>query len=476
MLLAITTTHQPATDLGYLLHKSPFKAQQFSLSFGRTHVFYPAATAERCTAALMIDVDPVALVRNRSHSSGEGGLLDQYVNDRPYVASSFLSVAIGDVYRSALGGRCTERPELVETEIPLEAYLPVVPCRGGERLLSTLFEPLGYTLETNRLPLDEKFPEWGKSVYFSLRLSATKRLRDLLAHLYVLIPVLDNNKHYWIGDEEVEKLLRHGGDWLATHPEREQIVRRYLKHRKSLARQALERLIEEDTEDETEVESVADANALNASAQRETALEAPLSLNENRTRTVVGKLREFAAPSVIDLGCGEGKLLSALLKEKQITKLVGLDVSMRALEIAKERLNLDRLPTPVREKLTLLHGALTYRDARISGFAAATVIEVIEHLDQARLSAFERVLFEFAKPKAVIVTTPNIEYNVKFEDLAAGQLRHPDHRFEWTRAEFQSWASGIAERFRYQVSFASVGADDPVVGAPTQMAIFQQAS
>jgi len=108
----------------------------------------------------------------------------------------------------------------------------------------------------------------------------------------------------------------------------------------------------------------------------------------------------------------------------------------------------------------------------LSGFDAATVIEVIEHLDQARLAAFERVLFEFAKPKAIVMTTPNVEYNVKFETLPAGKMRHKDHRFEWTRLQFQSWAQAQADQYGYNVRFLPVGAEDELVGSPTQMAIF----
>lgn len=471
MLVTITTTCQRATDLGYLLHKNPYKAQEFSLSFGRAHVFYPEANDHRCTAALVVDVDPVALVRNRRGPSGERRLLDHYVNDRPYVASSFLSVAIGDVYRSALAGKSKDRPELVETPIPLEVSLSVVPSRGGEKLLRGLFEPLGYETFATRLPLDARFPEWGESLYYSLTLKATKRLKDLLAHLYVLVPVLDNDKHYWVGDDEVEKLLRHGGEWLASHPEREQIVRRYLKHQKSLARQALARLLpEEDDDDEV---SLAPATP---TAQREALLEATISLNEHRVRQVISAVRDLGATTVVDLGCGEGKLLAALLKERQLEKIVGLDVSMRALEIAADRLNLDRLPAAVRNKIQLLHGALTYRDTRLQGFDVATVIEVVEHLDAGRLAACERVVFEFARPKAVVVTTPNVEYNVKFTNLPVDKLRHPDHRFEWSRAQFQEWANHVASQHCYNVQFRAVGDEDPILGAPTQMAVFQLAA
>jgi 3' terminal RNA ribose 2'-O-methyltransferase Hen1 len=464
MLLTITTTHQPAIDLGYLLHKNPARLHTFPLAFGQAHVFYPEATSERCTAALLLDVDPVGLVRNRRGPSGEGGTLDQYVNDRPYVASSFLSVAISRVLGSALGGRSKHRPELAQTKIPLQAKISVLPCRGGEDFLRRLFEPLGYEVVAERHPLDESFPEWGQSSYFTVQLTGEVRLLDLLTHIYVLVPVLDNEKHYWVGDDEVEKLLRHGSGWLSTHPEREEITRRYLKYRRDLAREALARLNEDEANDADVTEKIHDSE--------EEAVERPLNLNEQRLNTVVAALKSANAKRVLDLGCGEGKLLRALLADRSFEEIVGVDVSHRSLEMAQERLRLERLPDQQRQRLKLMHGSLMYRDKRLSGFDAAAVVEVIEHLDQPRLAAFERVLFEFAKPASIILTTPNVEYNARFETLPAGKFRHKDHRFEWTRTEFQHWAGAMADRFGYAVRFLPVGPEDGALGAPTQMAIF----
>lgn len=466
MLLTITTTHEPATDLGYLLHKNPARLHSFELSFGQAHVFFPEATQERCTAALVLDVDTVGLVRNRRGPSGEGGTLDQYVNDRPYVASSFLSVAISRVLASALAGRSKGRPELAQTPIPLHAKISVLACRGGEGLLRRLFEPLGYEVSVERHPLDETFPEWGESPYYTVSLNGNVRLQDLLTHVYVLVPVLDNEKHYWVGDDEVEKLLRRGGGWLAAHPEKEEITKRYLKYRRDLAREALARLVDEESPNVDTAEAVHD--------NEEQAVERTLNLNEQRLNTVVAALKSANAKRVLDLGCGEGKLLRALLEDRSFEQIVGVDVSHRALQIANERLRLERLPARLGERVQLLHGSLTYRDKRLAGFEAVTVVEVIEHLDQSRLSAFERVLFEFAKPETVVVTTPNVEYNVKFETLPAGQFRHKDHRFEWTRAEFAGWCESIAERYGYSVRLLPIGPEDEVVGAATQMGIFER--
>lgn len=466
MLLTITTTHKPALDLGFLLHKNPAKLNSFELTFGHAHVFYPEASDERCTAALLLEVDPIRLSRGPAGAKpGESGL-EPYVNDRPYAASSFLSVAISQTFGSALNGSSRERPELVETAIPLEVRIAALACRGGDVLLRRLFEPLGYTVEAQRVPLDPSFPGWGDSSYYSVTLSGTARLKDLLSHLYVLVPVLDDEKHYWVGEDEVEKLLRRGEGWLPTHPDRDEIVKRYLKHRRSLERMALGRLLEVD-------EEVPEAEARStARAEEEAALEHTISLAEQRMGTVVSVLKAAGARRVADLGCGEGKLLRSLLGDHDFVRIVGLDASLRSLEIAHERLGLDRLPPRQRERIELLHGALTYRDRRLEGFDAATLVEVIEHLDLPRLGALERVVFEFARPTTVVVTTPNVEYNVHFESLVAGKFRHRDHRFEWTRAEFGQWAERVATTHGYDVRFLPVGRDDPRTGAPTQLAAF----
>jgi 3' terminal RNA ribose 2'-O-methyltransferase Hen1 len=466
MLLTITTTHRPADDLGYLLHKHPDRFQSFELSFGQAHVFYAEVSVERCSACLLLDVDPIGLVRR--HSRDQGFVLSQYVNDRPYTASSFLSVAISQVLGSALQGRCKDRPGLVAEPLPFAARIDVLPVRGGECMLRQLFEPLGYEIEAERVPLDAKFPEWGSSPYFSVTIRKITTLSELLTHLYVLVPVFDNRKHYFIGEDEIDKLLVKGQGWLAAHPARDEIARRYLGFRASLYRLALARLIEE--EGEAELDETGDPRR----NQAEEALEKPLYLNDQRLGTVLAVLKASGAKRVIDLGCGEGVLIRGLMKERQFERIVGMDVSIRALEGAQRRLKLDRLPSLQAERVKLIHGSLMYRDQRFQDFDAAAVVEVIEHLDAPRLSAFERVLFEFARPGSIVMTTPNREYNVVWENLADGKLRHPDHRFEWTRREFQEWAEQVATRFSYAVRFLPVGPVHETLGSPTQMAVFER--
>lgn len=462
MFLTISTTHEPATDLGFLLHKNPQRHQSVELSFGTAHVFYPEASVTRCTAAVLVEVDPVDLVRNRKGPTGGESSLGQYVNDRPYAASSHLSAALNKLFSTALSGRCKERPELVDVAMPFEVWLPTLPVRGDADLLERLFEPLGYVVSSTSIPLDSTFPNWGSSRYCDVHLATTTRLCDVLEQLLVLIPVLDDTKHYWVGPDEIDRLLRRGGEWLTGHPERELITKRYLRHDRALTNQALERLLGVEDIEEVEI----------ANDDVEEAVERTISLNDQRIAAVVEAIRDSGARRVLDLGCGSAKLVRALLADTNADKVVGVDVSYRSLEAGARRLHLDTMTPRQRDRVELLHGSLTYRDRRLEGFDAAAVVEVIEHLDPSRLESFERVVFEHAAPKVVVVTTPNAEYNVRFEGLAHGTLRHADHRFEWTRSEFAQWATGVVERRQYDVTFSGIGPDDPEVGSPTQMAVF----
>jgi 3' terminal RNA ribose 2'-O-methyltransferase Hen1 len=462
VLLTITTTHRPATDLGFLLHKHPDRIQSFSMGVGKAHVFYPEANEDRCTAALLLSIDPVGLVRRGREASGFA--LAEYVNDRPYAASSFLSVALVTVFKTAMSGICAGHEELAASAIPLEAALPVAPARGGQEMVRRLFEPLGYEVEVTPIPLDEKFPEWGDSQYANVVLRAECRLADLLNHLYVLIPVLDDQKHYWVDETEIEKLLRRGEGWLAAHPERELITRRYLKKQPSLYFAALASLDEVQPASETESEN---------EPGREEQLEHQTSLRDQRLEAVRAAICASGARRVLDLGCGPGALLSRLINDNY-DEVVGADVSVRSLETAAKRLRLDEMHDAQRDRIRLLHSPLTYRDQRFRGFDAAVLMEVIEHIDPPRLGAAEQNVFGSAKPGTVIVTTPNADYNVMWGSLPADEFRHADHRFEWTRADFAQWASGVCDRYGYSVKFLPVGPEDEAVGSPTQMAVFSR--
>lgn len=524
MLLTITATPPdgadwPATDLGFLLHKNPDRVQAFDVTYGKAHVFYPVAGPQECTAALLLEVDPIALVRGRGRNSPDFAL-SQYVNDRPYAASSLLASALGNVFRTALRGRCDKRPELAETALPLRIEVPTLMCREPELALA-LFEPLGWTVTAEPVQLDPAFPEWGASRYTKLTLTGTLRLSEALSHLFVLLAALDGAKHYWVASDEVDKLVRVGEGWLGTHPMRAMIARRYLARRQPLVREALARLaevddvapevldnavgfeVEQDSANEAESataaepentphpprgltsrqeegapgeyaqESAAVAPEVNESDPKlGRASDRKQSLATARRAAVLEALHEVDASRVLDLGCGEGALLRDLLQDKAFSEVVGIDVSARALQIAARKLRLDRLPERVRARLTLRQGALTYTDVRLAGYDAAVLMEVVEHVDPHRLPALEHAVFRAAHPRAVVVTTPNVEFNVRYETLEAGRFRHSDHRFEWTRAEFRDWAGRVAEAHGYEVRFKPVGEIDPELGPSTQLALF----
>lgn len=465
MLLNITTTHEPATDLGYLLHKNPARLHSIPLSFGMAHIFYPEATSERCTMTLLLDINPVDLVRDKNSAGSDIA----YVNDRPYAASSFLSTAIAKAFGTALSGRCKDKPGLAEIPIPLQVTLATLPCKDGENLIKRLFAPLGYEITTIAHPLDPRFPEWGESPYYSVTITGTKRIGDLLAHLYVLIPVLDEDKHYWINQDEVDKLLRRGEGWLAQHPDRELIITRFLKRQRNLTDQALQRLIGEEGEGKpkSKLTSV-------RSSDDEDSWEESLSLKEYRLRAILAVLKEAGAKTVADLGCGEGNLLRVLLEDKDYSSIIGMDVSYRTLEKAHKKLKLDDMSLFKRERLKLFQGSLLYRDKRLKGFDAIVLSEVIEHLDQTRLETLTKHVFGFLHLFTVIITTPNREYNINYPQLPSGEFRHDDHRFEWTRTEFKEWAESVAAHYGYKVTISPVGLVDSITGAPTQMGVFSR--
>ena len=364
-------------------------------------------------------------------------------------------MAIARVFGSALGGRSSERPELATQALPLSAGIAALRCER-EGVVRALFEPLGY-----EVAVDPPDADTAGGRYRNVTLSGHKRLAELLTHLYVLVPALDNRKHYWIGDGEVDKLVARGKDWLATHPEREFIARRYLKHREGLVGDALARLSDIALGDDAPDDPAPDADT-------------PEPLADRRIAAVAQALADSHAARVLDLGCGEGRLLEALMASPQFTDIVGVDVSVAALARSERRLRLERLPERQRKRLKLLQGSLTYRDRRLAGYDAAAVVEALEHIDPGRLPMFEQAVFGHAQPKTVVVTTPNREYNVLYPGIPEGGLRHPDHRFEWTRAEFRAWADAVAESHGYTVTHQAVGEVDTTHGAPTQMGIFQR--
>ncbi|HEY7983535.1 MAG TPA: 3' terminal RNA ribose 2'-O-methyltransferase Hen1 [Ktedonobacterales bacterium] len=487
-MLITFACHAPrAPEVGYLLAKNPTSVFEREFSAGTVWVFYTEVADDHVRLALLTEVDTIGLVRGPAAVAG----LDQYVNDRPYVANSLTSVALNVAFRTAMSGQCKALPERVAERMAWEVTLPAVACDAGAEAITAVFAPLGYSVTTERLPLDPTFPAWGPSDVYAVRLAGTQTAADLFNHLYVLLPVLDNAKHYYVTESETEKLLDHGGAWLAAHPARALIARRYLRYKRPLITSALGRLRDADAPDAAAVEAALAAAIAEPSepAEEGAAPAAPASaepdaraggardpgLHAQRLAAVMAAVRAIGATSLADVGCGEGRLLALALAEPGLTRILGLDVSTRALTLAARRLRLDQLPPARRARIAIAQGSLLYRDRRLEGFDALALVEVIEHLDAPRLGAMERVVFEHARPRRVILTTPNREYNTVWASLAQGAFRHEDHRFEWTRAECQAWADRVAATYGYTARRADVGPGDAALGAPSQLVVLDRA-
>ncbi|MDR1657392.1 MAG: 3' terminal RNA ribose 2'-O-methyltransferase Hen1 [Deltaproteobacteria bacterium] len=456
MLLNLTCHGPHAADFSYLLHKAPASVNIIELPFGEAVVFYPLIEEQKLTCSMLIDIDPLTMAKGEARFSG----LFDYLSDRPYAATSFMSVAIARVFGTALSGRCQNRPEVVTQKLSLQADIFMLRC-GHLEYLNSIFEPLGYETNFEIFPVDKEFPKLGRSPYVNLTIKGEVTLQDLLRHLYVLIPVFDGRKHYWIGRDEVEKLLRHGQGWLSEHPQRGHIARRYLSRLNQLTNMALGRL------------DNGESGARELEPEPGTSAEPPekLSLNRLRLEVVLAELKASGVTSVLDFGCGEGKLLRRLLREKQFERVAGLDVSLLTLKRAEA--GLLRVFKTIPPRLELLHGAMTYKDQRLKGFTAVVCQEVIEHLDPWRRPAMEKIVFEYIGAKVVVVTTPNREYNVNYFSLK-DQLRHRDHRFEWDRQEFGKWAASVAQTYGYTVRLSGIGDLDESAGQPTQIGVFSQ--
>jgi len=460
VLLTITYEGLNTQELGFLLHKNPDRTQQFKLNYGKAYVFYPEVSDERTTAALLLDIDPLDLAKGKVGSK-EGGLFD-YVNDRPYASTSFMSTAISRVFGTAMNGRCDKKQELADTPLDLTACIYSLKDNINEDLAKEMFEPLGYSVDTKRTTLNESFPEWGDAPYVNLTIKGRVKLSELLNHIYVMIPVFDRQKHYYSTEEEIKKLLDHGEGWLANHPYKERITKRFFAVKRNYARKALDILLDEDESGEGSIDV---DNTLEEKEEH-------IPLNDRRMETVKNAVIASGATSVIDLGCGEGRLTAMLLKEQQIKRVGACDVSVNTLEKAARRLHIDRMQPYLENKLTLMQASLTYRDKRFEGYDCACMVEVLEHIEPARIPAVERSVFEFASPHTVIVTTPNREYNVNYEFMAEDALRHHDHRFEWSRKEFGDWTKHICDTFSYTCEITGIGDLDEKMGTPTQMGVF----
>ncbi|MFN8672328.1 MAG: 3' terminal RNA ribose 2'-O-methyltransferase Hen1 [Candidatus Sericytochromatia bacterium] len=461
MLLSITCEDKNCQELSWILHKRPDKIQSFPIISGNAYVFYPEYSDNKVKVCLALDIDTINLVR-KLRLPVASYALQHYVNDKPYTASSFMSSAIANVFSSALNGICKEKPEIVDLILPLEVEISVLKVLGGEALIKRLFEPLGYQIEVESFNLDEDFKNWGKSRYYKIKLKNNITIKELLSHLYVLIPVFDMDKHFYIGTTEVESFLKKGDKWLQIHPEKGAIVRRYFKNLGKYSNLVLNRLNDslENTYQEMEIPKEIK--------------EKKESLQKIRLNTVLEKLENLYTTSVVDIGCGEGMLLKLLKSKKRFEKICGTDVMYQNLLIAKDKLDLEETTTHRADRIKLFQSSILYKDERLKEYETVCLIEVIEHIEEDRLDSLEEILFGYLNPKYAIISTPNAEYNAVYMPENPTNFRHDDHRFEWNRDQFRQWVNKICEKFSYSAEFFDIGDVHEKLGTPTQAVIFKR--
>lgn len=461
MLIAITVTGKDAKSLSYILGKHPDHVFIREFSAGNMTVSFPEYSDERATAALLIQVDTIGMVRGEWK-----GVSASYIDPRPYVSSSLTSVALKEAYRSSFTTKSKEPAvaAMMERELPISVEFSSLWCKIGEEGIRTLFEPLGYSVACRELPFASDWLEGERSALFNATLTGKQTIAALLNHLYVLLPVIGKGKHYFVEEAEVAKLLQHGAGWLENHPAKERIVSRYLVHRRSLIEEALEQLAGEESDDPAE------ENA------RESEFERPIRLQEERLQTAMAVLKTLDPPPlrIGDLGCGTGDFMRIIMDERMPAEVVGMDVSSRSIQIAEKKLRIATRPEWQRPKVSLLHGSLVYTDLRLKELDTLVLLEVIEHVDPPKLPIIEHNIFEYLKPCHVMISTPNKEYNPLFPNMEKDRFRHDDHRFEWTREEFRRWTSAIIEKYPYTVEIYPVGKQDEQAGPPTQMAVFRR--
>lgn len=459
MLINITVTGENAKALSYILWKNPEHIFDREFSSGHVVVFFSEYSDQKATASMLVLVDTVGMVR-----SEWGKMSSSYVDHRPYAASSITSVALKEAYSSAFAGKSetAEIDAIIKQKLPVEIELSSVWTKGGVQNVHDFFEPINYAVKAEKLPYESKWLKSDSNV-FNITLTGMQTIPDLLRHLYVLLPALDNKKHYFVDGNEIAKLLSHGEGWLETHPHKERIVSRYLIHRHNLIEEALEQLTEDILDEDTEEGT-------------EEAVERPIRLQEERLQTALAVLRTLdPAPLKLgDLGCGSGDFIRLIENDRAFPEVIGMDVSSKALQLAEKRLHLDRRNAWQMPKISFIHGSLVYKDSRLKGLDAILLLEVIEHIDAAKLPIIEYNIFEFLSPGYVFVSTPNQEYNSLFPSIEKNALRHRDHRFEWTRNEFKQWSDAIAVKYSYEVEFFNIGPCDDNLGAPTQMAVFKK--
>lgn len=445
MQLTIRATGENVKAISHLLSKNPNNLYERNHKGHLVRLFYSEFTEERVEVTIFVTPDPIELMQKGSNTYD----ITHYINDREFAVSSIFTSFIRSALGTALNGQPKEEYiKWVDYRFPFTFEFGPVASTLSDQHIKDLFEPIGYEVAITRPEIHYAIDLKDKSSARFLALSGSQTLQDALRHLFVLIPVIDNYKHYFIDEKEIEKLERYGEGWLEGHPLRDMIYRQALRFK--------------------EIYSLVEGSNPDAAADQPAK---KVRLNDLRYEKIVETAQSLDPKTIVDFGSGEGKLSVRLAFMDGVKEILAVEPSEAENLKAKRRFDKAKeVPGFVEPKT--LWGSLFYYDERLKGKDLIVLCEVIEHIDEQRLpKAMDLILHQYA-PKSFIITTPNREYNDVYD--MEDHFRHDDHRFEWTREEFQTWCKERNHQHLYELEFFGIGEEHPSQGFPTQMCVFKR--
>lgn len=453
MQLTIKAIGENSRVISYLLSKNPSNLYDRDEKGSRVRLVYTAFTEEETELLIYVTPDPVELVRNSPNTFD----ITQYINDREFAVSSLFCSYIKSALATALNGKPKDDfIKWVDYKFDLILGFGPVASDLPDAVIESIFTPIGYEVKIERGITDYSFKLKSRSSARYINLTGRQTLQNAIRHLFILIPVLDNYKHYYMDKSEVDKLERYGTGWLDDHPMRDLIIKRALKFKELIS----------------EVASPKKEDLLQGDSEPVEESEIKVRLNEQRYQTIVDIVTKLPQKeTVVDFGSGEGKLsvrLGFIPGVKEVLAVEPSQVSqLRAIRKIDKVRSSEGFVAP-----TQVWGSLFYFDTRLCDKDVMILSEVIEHIDEYRLAPIIETVFAQYSPKTLIINTPNYEYNVVFE--MKDNLRHSDHRFEWTREQFSLWCKELGARYNYSVNIGGIGEEDTDHGFPTQIAIFSK--
>ena len=439
MIFSISTTHYPATDIGFLLHKNPDEFHKIPFNFGDVYIFYPYGSPELCMATLIVKIDPIKLY--------EKSFID-VCYDFPFIETeyevfgfSLFSMLLSKIYVMTLNGISNSRSELVNLSIPLSANIINVMHYDKVLLIKEFFEQLEYNVRIENKSGNNNETKLCKIECFNIEITAIIPLKNILSHLCIILAVLDNSLHYWMNENEIDKIIEMSKVFLKNHPMEDYIMKHLSKEKINSKVKAISFVSQDKLWNRYLIPTV--------NKGREKLLKKQVKFNEEKHNYIISVLKGLNSKSVVDIGCGEGEFIELLFKDVNFERILGVDVSNYMIEKAKFRIDLCNIPSENKERINIIQSSIFYRDKRLRGYEAATVINVIEYFDLPRLKLFEQVLFGLIQPQHVIIVISSVEFIVKKDSISNNKFNNVKNVFEWTKEKYKLWYSCVAEQYDY---------------------------